>query len=100
MNIDWETMMFVGIWLGLFVGLPICLFFVLRYFFSGRTRKVIINVAACGGLVLALFMVLNPFMSQPTDPGPGNLAILILIPLGVLLGAVCGGLMWLNNRSQ
>lgn|GEM_PF-6429248 len=98
MNIDWETMMFVGICLGLFVGLPICLFFVLRYFFSGRTRKVIINVAACGGLVLALFMVLNPIMNQPAHPG--GLGILIFIPLGVLLGAVCGGLIWLNNRSQ
>ena len=98
MNIDWEMMMFVGIWLGLFVGLPICIFFVLRYFFSGRIRKVIINVAACGGGVLGLFMVVNPFMKQPNHPG--GLAMIVLIPLGILLGAVCGGLMWLNNRSQ
>lgn len=97
MNIDWEMMMFVGIWLGLFVGLPICIFLVLRYFFSGKIRKVIINVAACGGLGIALFMVLQPFMNPPDQPGA--MGIILLIPLGILLGAVCGGLMWLNNRS-
>jgi len=98
MNINWDVMMFVGIWLGLFVGLPICLFFVLRYVFSGRTRKVIINVAASVGLGISLFMVLLPIVNPATHSG--GLAIIILIPLGILLGAVCGGLMWLNNRSQ
>ena len=97
MNIDWEAMMFLCIWFGLFVGLPIGVFLGLQHFFSRKIRKAIINVAACGGLVPALFLGLNPIMNQPTHPG--GLATLILIPMGILLAVFCGGLMWLNNRS-
>lgn len=98
MDIDWDTLMFVGIWLGLFLVLPICAYLVIKRLFSGRKRRLIINILGTCGILIAVFMAAYPFVNPATQPG--GLAIIILVPLGGLLGLTCAGLLWRNNQLR
>ena len=98
MDIDWDMLMFVGIWLGLFLVLPVCVYLMVNRLFSGHLKRLIVNILGICGVFIALFMIAYPILNPATHSG--GLAILILIPLGGLLGLTCAGLLWLNNRQR
>ena len=98
MSFDWDTLMFIAIWLGLFAVLPICAVLGVKYFFTGAKRRLIINLLGGVGLSISAYMIAVPLLEPATHPG--GMAILILIPLAGLLALTCSVLLWRNNRSR
>lgn len=97
MDIDWDTLMFLGIWLGLFILLPISIYLGVKFFCSTHLRRIVVNVLGGCAVLLSLFMVVYPYLNPPTHPGA--LGIMILVPLGGLLALTCASILWFNNKS-
>lgn len=89
--------MFFANIIGVFVLLPVVIYLILRWLLPHQLRRWVVNILGILGIGFAIWMISWPFIDQPSQPG--ELVVILLIPIGGLFGITVALLLWRNNRS-